>query len=299
MKNTVKTFVRFSRGGASIIRNRKTIAICILALFTIPFFVCSQTPNPKPEITNSQVLIFLSCGQNCLWSYRTADSKIAYQFTPPSFEIDGKQISAEVHHFFSSATPVHLANGVTQYSFEGQLAQDGHLHLGIEFQINEGTPVIRFRYTLTSDQPKSLTAKSGVNHLTYLRTSLKQFPQAEEVRLSNFAELTHSYELSEEKIADRNFADSGAVMGPILAATGGGSSFLLAYEHGSTVPDAFLEYRLTPSRNVSLDAVKGNYYPGQIIDADHPYKTIWFETAAQLGNLISLPPLTENLCSGI
>ena len=286
--NFQNSYVRRLNGGTALSRNCKTIATCILALLTISFVGRSQTPNRKPDIENGQVRISLSCGQNCFWSYRAAGSTVPYQFTPPTFELDGKQISAEVHHFFPTAAPVHLANGVTQYSFDGPLAQDAHLHLGIEFQINEGTPVIRFRYTLKSNQSKSLTAKSGANDLTYLQTSLKQFPQIEEIRLSNFAELTHSYELSEEKIADRNFEDSGAVMGPILAATDGRSSFLLAYEHGSTAPDAFLEYRLTPGRNISLDAVKGNYYPGQTINLEHPYKTIWFETAAQPGNLDEL-----------
>jgi alpha-galactosidase len=256
--------------------------------FAIPFFGWSQNPDQKPEITNSQVSISLSCGQSCSWSYRSAGSTVAYQFAPPSFQLDGKQISAEVRHFAPAADPVHLGNGVTQYSYEGPLAQDPHLHLGVEFQVNDGTSVIRFRYTLESDQPKSLTAKSGANSLIYLQTSLKQFPLAEEVRLSNFAELTHSYELSEEKIADREFEDSGALMGPILAATDGSRSFLLAYEHGSMVPDAFLEYRLSPDRSVSLNAVKGNYFPGQTIDADHPYKTVWLETAAQQGNLDDL-----------
>jgi alpha-galactosidase len=276
------------KGRTSIAQNCKMIAVGVLALFTTPFFGWSQTAGQKSDITNSQVSISLSCGQGCLWSYRSAGSTVPYKFTPPSFELDGKQISAEVHHFEPAAAPIHLGDGVTQYSFEGPLAQDAHLHLCIDFQINEGTPVIRFRYTLKSDQPKSLTAKSGANDLTYLQTSLKQFPQVEEVGLSNFAELTHSYELSEEKIADRNFEDSSALMGPILAATDGRRSFLLAYEHGSTVPDAFLEYRLSPGRNVSLNAVKGNYYPGQTIDADHPYKTLWFETAAQQGTLDEL-----------
>ena len=108
------------------------------------------------------------------------------------------------------------------------------------------------------------------------------FPQIEEIRLSNFAELTHSYELSEEKIADRNFEDSGALMGPILAATDGSSSFLLAYEHGSTVPDAFLEYRLTPGPQHQPRCRQGQLFPGQTINPEHPYKTIWFETAPKL-----------------
>ena len=286
--NFQNSFVCLLKGSPAIVRKTMKLAICSLALFVIPFFSSAQTSNQKPDIANSQVSISLSCGQNCSWSYRAPGSTVPYKFTLPSFELDGKQISAEVPRFAPAATPIHLANGVTQYSVEGALVQDAHLHLAIEFQINEGTPVIRFRYTLKSDQPRALTASSGANSLTYLQTSLKQFPQAEEVRLSNFAELTHSYELSEEKIADRNFEDSSAVMGPILAATDGRRSFLLAYEHGSTVPDAFLEYRLTPSRNVSLNAVKGNYIPGQTIDPDHPYKTIWFETAAQQGNLDQL-----------
>ena len=276
------------KGSAAVTRKINKIASCILALFTIPFFGWSQSANQKPEIANTQVTISLSCSQGCSWSYRTAGSTVPYKFTPPSFQLEGKQISAEVRHFSPTGDPVHLGNGVTDYFIEGAFVGDPQLHLGVEFQINEGTPVIRFRYTLKSDQPKSLTAKSGANDLTYLQTSIKQFPRAEEVRLSNFAELTHSYELSEEKIADRNFEDSSAVMGPIFAATDGRRSFLLAYEHGSTVPDAFLEYRLSRSRSVSLNAVKGNYFPGQTIDADHPYKTIWFETAAQQGDLDKL-----------
>ena len=283
-----RIYLRPFQSGTAIACKAMKIAICILALFTLSFFGWAQAPKQKTDFENSQVSIFLSCGQSCSWSYRAAGSTIPYKFSPPYFELDGKQISAEVHHFAPTVAPVLLANGVTQYFFEGPLAQDAHLHLGIEFQINEATPVIRFRYTFKSDDPVSLTAKSGANDLTYLQTSLKQFPLAEEVRLSNFAELTHSYELSEEKIADRNFDDGSALMGPILVATDGRRSFLMAYEHGSTVPDAFIEYHLTPSRNVSLNAVKGNYFPGQTIDSDHPYQTIWFETAAQNGSLNEL-----------
>jgi alpha-galactosidase len=270
-------------------RHGKKIAIWSLALFALPLFCLAQAAaGRKADIENNQVSIFLSCGQGCSWGYRAAGSSVLYRFAPPIFEVDGKQVSAEVRHFAPIEKPIHLGNGVTEYSFEGALAQDAHLHLGIEFQINEGTPVIRFRYTLESDQPRSLTASSGANSLTYLQISLRQLPQIEEVRLSNFAELTHSYELSEEKISDRYFEDSSILMGPILATTDGSRSFLLAYEHGSTVPEAFLEYRLSPDRSVRLNAVKGNYYPGQIIDADHPYKTIWIETAAQKGILDEL-----------
>jgi alpha-galactosidase len=77
-------------------------------------------------------------------------------------------------------------------------------------------------------------------------------------------------------------------MGPILAATDSHRSFLLAYEHGSQVPDAFLQYQLSPDRSVRLTAVKGNYVSGQTVDANHPFQTIWMETAATQGGIDQL-----------
>ena len=234
------------------------------------------------DIQNSQVSIAFSCGQGCLWKYGT------YRFAPPTFSIDGKQVSGEVPHFVPMGTPIHLDNGVTEYSFAGPLAQDPHLQLQIQFQTNDETPVIRFRYTLKGDQARTLTAPGGVNNLTYLETSLKELPNAEEVTLSNFAQLTHSYTLSEQNIEDRYFQDNGTFMGPILAASDSRRSLLLAYEHGSQVPDAFLQYQLSPDRNVRLIAVKGNYVSGQPIDANHSWQSLWMETAAAPGGIDQL-----------
>src|ERR1700677_2387200 len=215
------------------------------------------------NIQNSQVRISFSCGQGCLWEYGASQLGSAYQFAPPTFSVDGKLISALVRHFTPIGTATHLDNGATEYIFTGTLLQDSHLHLRVQFQVNERTPVVRFRYILDADQPRTL---SGTSRLTYLQTSLKQLPQAEEVTLSNFAQLSHSYTLYEQPIEDRYFQDSGALMGPILAASDGHRSFLLAYEHGSQVPDAFLHYQLSPDRSVRLTAVKGNYVPRQIMD---------------------------------
>jgi alpha-galactosidase len=249
-----------------------------LALCAIPLHAIGQV-----NIQNSQVRVSLSCGPNCLWEYGQRGS--TYQLAPPTFSIDGKLIPAAVRHFAPVGTPTHLDNGATEYLFAGELVRDSHLRLRVQFQVNDGTPVIRFRYILEADQPRTL---SGANRLTYLQTSLKQLPQAEEVTLSNFAQLTHSYTLYEQPIEDRYFQDSGTFMGPILAASDGHRSFLLAYEHGSQVPDAFLQYQLSPDRSVRLTAVKGNYVSGQRVDADHPFQTIWMETAATQGGIDQL-----------
>ena len=230
----------------------------------------------------------------------------SYQFTPPTFSIDGKQVSAEVPHLAAVGTPIHLNNGVTEYSFQGALAQDPHLQLRVQFQVNDETPVIRFRYILNGDAARTLSAPGGANDLIYLQTSLKQLPETEEVTLANFVQLTHSYTLSEESIGDRYFQDSGTLMGPILAASDSRRSFLLAYEHGSQVPDAFLQYQLRPDRSVRLTAVKGNYVSGQTVDADHPFQTIWMETAATQGGIdqlastyrrFALKYMTQNLAT--
>jgi alpha-galactosidase len=77
-------------------------------------------------------------------------------------------------------------------------------------------------------------------------------------------------------------------MGPILAASDGRHSFLVAYEHGSETPFAFLRYQLGPDRGIQLTAVKGNYFPGQTIDVDHSYSTVWLETAVVAGDMDQL-----------
>jgi alpha-galactosidase len=249
-----------------------------LVFCAIPLHAMGQV-----NIQNSQVKISLSCGPGCLWAYGQQAS--AYSFSPPTFSVDGKQISAGVSHFTPIGTPAHLDNGTTEYLFAGTLVQDSHLQLRVQFQVNDRTPVIRFRYILEADQPRTL---SGANSLVYLQTSLKRLPQAEEVTLSNFAQLTHSYTLYEQPIEDQYFQDSGTFMGPILAASDHRRSFLLAYEHGSQVPDAFLHYQLSPDRSVRLTAVKGNYVRGQRVDDEHPFQTIWMETAATEGGIDQL-----------
>ena len=268
------------------VRAARAMAAVILLICGLSSQVLAQiAPIKRADVRSGQVWITFSCGQECLWRYGTATNGSAHSLTPPTFNIDGRQITAMVRHFAAIGAPVRINGGVTEYTFEGKLAEDPALRLRVEFQVNDNTPVIRFRYLLNSDQPRTLSAPSGENALTYLQTSLKQLPDAEEISLSNFADITHSYMLSEQRIGDENFEDHSVFMGPILAASDGRRSFLLAYEHGSQSPDAFLHFGLAPDRSVRLDAVKGNYFPGQSIDANHGFQTIWLETAAVQGGM--------------
>jgi alpha-galactosidase len=263
-------------------------AIAALTLLLCGFssqIVAQSAVQSGADVRNSQVWISLSCGNECLWRYGAARGGLAHSFAPPIFNIDKRRVHATVRRFSAVGGPVRIHEGVTEYRFEGELVEDPGVNLTVQFQINDTTPVIRFRYLLKSSRARTLSAPAGEDGLTYLQTSLGQLPQAEEISLSDFAEMTHSYTLSEQKIEDRYFLDGAAFMGPILAASDGHRSFLLAYEHGSQSPDAFLHFRLAPDRSVTLDAVKGNYLPGQPLDAQHGFQSIWMETAAVRGDI--------------
>ena len=128
----------------------------IKVLYGLVLCAISLHAMGQADIQNSQVRISLSCGPGCLWEYGQQGS--AYHFAPPTFSIDGKQISAVVRHFTPVGTPTHLDNGATEYIFAGTLVQDSHLQLRIQFQVNDKTPVIRFRYILAADQSRTLSA---------------------------------------------------------------------------------------------------------------------------------------------
>ena len=156
------------------------------------------------------------------------------------------------------------------------------------FRLAPDNPVVRFRYEIYSTAGQKLTRATGRDRLEYGGISLAAFPLAREVRFSEFQEFTHSFTLSEREIESREFANRLRLMGPLLAASDGRQSVLVAYEHGSQVPDAFLEYQLGPDRDVHLRAVKGNYWGGQPMTADAPWRSVWMHAAVAAGAIDDL-----------
>ena len=149
------------------------LAVACFSLFAIPSYAANA------DVQTNQLQLTLSCAQGCLWAYRTTHTDPNTDSRRQSFpSIPGR---SRPRFFISSPLepPIHLDNGATEYSFAGNLAQDPHLQLLVQFQVNNETPVIRFRYTLKSDQARALTAR-GANRLSYLETSLNQLPAAEE-----------------------------------------------------------------------------------------------------------------------
>jgi alpha-galactosidase len=230
------------------------------------------------EIRTAFFGVQLGSGQ---WTYRMAVGK-ALVFGLPVFDIDGKQVKASVSGWV--AGPVHdLPNGTREEVITGVVTSDKTLRLAITFRWAADNPIVRFRYTLSSVGSHRLSKPAGIDELQYFSVSLGAQSRFKEVRLSDFDEKYHSNILEEAIIGSKEFGDSARLMGPMLEAGDGQSTFILAYEHGSQFPDRFLEFRLRPDRSVALSAVKGNYLNGQALDKDHGYESIWFEAGGVAG----------------
>lgn len=238
-----------------------------------------------PLIATPQLHLAPGLTPDVLWTYTVASSGEMFSFGPPVFEMDGQAFTASVDRLEVTPEAMRaLPNGVTEYVGRSVCVFDPGLFLTVTWQVGEDNPIVRFRYELSSTASRRLTKTGGADSLTYLTTSLAGLPHAKEVRLAEFNEMVHSFCLAERELAPAQFDNGLAAMGPLLVAASDSHALVLAYEHGSQVPDAFVQFTLGPNRHVSLDAVKGNCYPGQVINQAQPYRTLWLQAGAVRGD---------------
>ena len=251
----------------------------LFLIFGLLIFGCKKE---KPFIIakNTQIEIAVTSTGQALWEYKVLKTGKTFSFQAPEFEIDGKLCQATLTGIKLSETFAKLRNGVTEYSFEGNLTNMPDMLLRATFQVSEDNPMVKFRYDLMSQNEHKLTKTIGHDQINYLNVSLNGFSGVKEIRLSEFNEMVHSFCLSEREIKESHFAESIQLMGPMIVATDGSNSLVIGYEHGSQAPDKFLQFSLNPDHSVILQAVKGNYYDGYKINKDQSYQTIWFEVGA-------------------
>ena len=203
----------------------------------------------------------------------------------PVFEVDGQILTPE----FSSVTPVSqtkLNDAVTEYRFDCVYAALPDLTLVLILRVADASPILKFKYALKGIGNHRLTRSAG-EKLDYCAFSIAEKESLTEVRFSEFNQMLHSFCMNEVPVKESCFANSLQVMGPLLAGSNEKDSFLLAYEHGSQYPDAFIEFRFTPERKVVLSAKKGNYIPGAAIGNDS-FETIWLNFGAIHGSVDDL-----------
>lgn len=234
-------------------------------------------------ISNTHFRIDTADHAHGLWIYIVAASGHRIPISPPVFEIDGVEVTASVMSLEASGEAKYLPNEVSEFRVIGPLDNDPDLSLEIVYHIAATNPIVRVRYILHSARNRRLTRAAGHDRMTYLGLSLKEYPVAKEIRLSEFNKMVHSFCLSEQSLETHDFDAARSVMGPLLTGEGQGHALVLAYEHGSQLPDAFLRYDLEPNREVRLRAVKGSYVDGQPLDTARSYATLWMQLGAVKG----------------
>ena len=246
----------------------------------------ARSAEPTPLVFGSKALrIEITGTEDALWRFVPRSGAPAHAFAAPVFPLDGKRVPAALAGVSRVGDRVVLPNGVREQTFRGTFREDPSLGLEMRFRFSEDGPILRFQYRLTSTRPHAFSRSGREDELACLGTSLAGLPRVREVRLSEFVELFHSYTLAERDVSEPAFEDRLGAMGPILAATDGRRTLLVAYEHGSQAPDAFLRFDLAPARRVTLRAVKGSYWRGLTVDPEHPYDTVWMEAGLVAGDL--------------
>ena len=218
-----------------------------------------------------------------LWRLQLKANGHRLNIAPPVFHLDGKPCRAVVESLEPAGPPRTLRNDVREECWQGAVKGQKGLTLAIVFRLAPESPVLRFAYRLTSVTPRRLTKPEGRDCLDYLTVNLGR-DTAKEQRFSEFDGALHAFRPTERVLADSEFENSLSCMGPMLVMSGTRGSWLLAYEHGSMVPDAFLEFRLSPQRQATLAAVKGNYLVNEELLAGTAFESIWFQVAAVPGD---------------
>jgi alpha-galactosidase len=257
----------------------------LLALALVGLPAASPGETAPPVLATKALRVELTGTPEALWRFAPRSGAPAQAFAAPVFPLDGRPVVAALAGISRVGDPAVLPNGVFEHVFRGTLRDDPSLGLEVRFRLSEDGPILRFAYRLTSARPRAFTRAGGEDELVYFATSLSGLPDATEVRLSEFVELLHSYTLSERARPDAHFEAGLSAMGPVLAATDGRRTLLLAYEHGSPAPDAFLRFDLAAGRRVTLRAVKGSYWRGMTVGPGQPYDTPWLEAGLVAGDL--------------
>ena len=262
--------------GASLLNTLRRSAAVLLLLLSV-----SSSANAETAQTPRLKLAFPG-SPKALWTYGS-DNATPIPVAPPVFLIDGKLVRAQVSQLREVETARKLPDDKVERHFRGQVKGEPTLTLDVFFRVALHSPVVRFMYRLSSSVPHTFGSPTQQGAVSYFEVPLAAYGKATEVRLAEFVDLYHSYMPHEEPLEARHFQAGTKVAGPLLVATGKGRSLVLAYEHGSTSANIFLNYALAADRSVRLEAVKANQ-EGYVLDAAHPFESLWFDIAGVAGD---------------
>ena len=238
--------------------------------------------------------ILIIGSRDCLWTYTGQDGQ-SVEVRPPVICLDGKETTLYGKLELHSERSVNSTICERRYSCK---CDEANIELTLVIQSSD-SPVVRFRYIFSGRG--RLTRPDGKDVLVL--ACLKIASQAAtEVRLSDYSSLYHGYMPTEVALRAHDFNNGTLAMGPILtwpaASTAGFSQTLLAYEHGSQWPDAYLGFQLD-NGTISIVGLKGVY------DSNHslsdPFESVWLHLVAIPGTIADIRHcyrtfINERLC---
>ena len=172
---------------------------------------------------------------------------------------------------------------VLEHRFRGVLRDDPSLSLELRFRLSDLSPIVRFQYGLPATKPHVFSRSGGEDELSISRRLGRAAAREGGAAVGVRGAVPQLH--AERAVAGRAHFDAGlGVMGPILIGSDGRRTLLLAYEHGSQAPDAFVRFDLGAWPPGALRAVKGNYWNGQAVDAEHPFETVWLQAGLVAGD---------------
>jgi alpha-galactosidase len=238
------------------------ISVMYKLLIILPvIFILAGYQKMESNISNELLSISLVNSENTLWSYKTKDGA-RQDIAPPVFQINGQEVKGLFESYVTEESSNEKLN-VKEYIIKGYLASMPAVNMILTLRVAPDNSIVRFRYALVSDKDIKLTKPEEKDHINYLQTSLNRYDSFTEINLSEFFELEHSFLPGERILSSKHFEHETTFMGPILVASNDQNSLLLTYEHGSQLPDRYVEFRPDKNKDISIMAVKGNYFEGQ------------------------------------
>jgi alpha-galactosidase len=244
--------------------------IAIVFLVAASFYAC--TTGHVTMIDTGSEKIFIKNSSDNLWEYE--HGKMRQAFAPPVFEIEGQDVPG-VFETFTITSRKLSASQVEEFTVTGPLRDMPDVTMNFVIRKSDKNSIVRFRYHLYSENDIRLTKSEGSDRLSYLKTPVGHFSDFREITLSTFHVLKHAYQIEENVIGQKALENELTLMGPIFIAGNGKKTLIITYEHGSQLPDRYLQYELSNDNFASLVAVKGNYFNGQLLNTQGGYHSIW------------------------
>ena len=206
---------------------------------------------------------------NGAWQYARGATRLALGV--PEVELDGKRVRLCLEAVEDKGS--HSVFGdVAEHRVSGRVKGFQDLTVECVYRVFAGSPVVRFKFILRSGGPRRLGAFARY-------ADARARGACKEVQFSVFNEQVHSYVPVERDLTEADFENALRVMGPMLCWGGDGGAGLLAYEHGSQTPDAFVAFALAPQGRFFVEAAKANTVSCQGLDSATAFETIWFDVA--------------------